>query len=67
MSGWPGCSGRTHRRSAGHPGRLREIEPVAFPCRMLVQTDYVSTDARGRKVIVKPDADKKGVPPGRQG
>ncbi|MFE2750344.1 transposase, partial [Streptomyces scopuliridis] len=48
----------------GAPGWLREIEPVAFLRRMLVQTYYVSTDARGREVIVKRDADKEGVPPG---
>jgi transposase len=48
----------------GAPGWLREIEPVAFLRRMLVQTYYVSTDARGREVIVKREADKAGVPPG---
>ncbi|MFJ3251246.1 transposase, partial [Streptomyces sp. NPDC088770] len=48
----------------GAPGWLREIEPVAFLRRMLVQTYYVSTDARGREVIVKREADKEGVPPG---
>ncbi|MFI1294389.1 transposase [Streptomyces sp. NPDC020792] len=48
----------------GAPGWLREIEPVAFLRRMLVQTYYVSTDARGREVIVKREADTEGVPPG---
>jgi transposase len=48
----------------GAPRWLREIEPVAFLRRMLVQTYYVFTDARGREVIVKRDADKEGVPPG---
>ncbi|MDX2939124.1 hypothetical protein [Streptomyces ipomoeae] len=48
----------------GAPGWLRKIEPVAFLRRMLVQTYHVSTDVRGREVIVKREADKEGVPPG---
>ncbi|MFG2543587.1 hypothetical protein ACGFOM_14235 [Streptomyces sp. NPDC048594] len=48
----------------GAPRWLREIEPVAFLRRMLVQAYYVSTDVRGREMIVKRVADKDGVPPG---
>jgi transposase len=50
----------------GAPGWLREIPAVAFLRQMLVQTYYLSTDSRGREVIVKRDADKQGVPPGHR-
>lgn len=48
------------------PGWLREIPAVAFLREMLVQTYYLSTDSRGREVIVKRDADTQGVPPGHR-
>ncbi|WP_250284483.1 MULTISPECIES: transposase [unclassified Frankia] len=48
------------------PGWLPEIPAVAFLREMLVQTYYLSTDSRGREVIVKRDADKQGVPPGHR-
>ncbi|MEX5711615.1 transposase [Parafrankia sp. FMc6] len=48
------------------PGWLREIPAVAFLREMLVQTYYLSTDSRGREVIVKRDADSQGVPPGHR-
>jgi hypothetical protein len=50
----------------GAPGWLTEIPAVAFLREMLVQTYYLSTDIRGREVIVKRDADKQGVPPGHR-
>ncbi|MGP3948887.1 hypothetical protein [Streptomyces sp. 7N604] len=46
------------------PVWLREIEHVAVMRQVLVQTFTVRTDARGREVIKKREADTDGVPPG---
>ncbi|MDF2261552.1 IS1182 family transposase [Streptantibioticus ferralitis] len=46
------------------PVWLREVEPVAILRQVLVQTYTVRTDARGREVIRKREADTDGVPPG---
>ncbi|MGQ4272382.1 hypothetical protein ACUALU_30760, partial [Nocardiopsis changdeensis] len=44
--------------------RVRETEAVALLRQVLVQTYAIRTDARGREVIRKRDADDGGVPPG---
>ncbi|WP_327370336.1 IS1182 family transposase [Streptomyces sp. NBC_01217] len=46
------------------PVWIREIEAVALLRQVLVQTYTVRTDARGREVVKKRDADDEGVPPG---
>jgi transposase len=46
------------------PAWLREVPAVGLLRQVLVQTFYVSTDSRGREVVVKRDADEHGVPPG---
>lgn len=46
------------------PVWVREIEAVALLRQVLVQTYIIRTDARGREVITKRDADDEGVPPG---
>ncbi|MEH0630511.1 IS1182 family transposase [Streptomyces stelliscabiei] len=46
------------------PAWIREIEAVGLLRQVLVQTYIVRTDARGRQVIKKRDADD-GVPPGQ--
>ncbi|WP_266328179.1 IS1182 family transposase [Kitasatospora sp. NBC_00240] len=48
----------------GAPVWLREIEAVQLLRRIFVQTYYVHTDARGREVVRKREAEKDGVPPG---
>ncbi|MEJ8632345.1 transposase [Streptomyces sp. MS2.AVA.5] len=49
--------------AAGTPVWIREIEAVGLLRQVLVQTYIVRSDARGRQVIRKRDADD-GVPPG---
>ncbi|MFI6449690.1 IS1182 family transposase [Kitasatospora sp. NPDC050543] len=46
------------------PVWLREIEAVQLLRRIFMQTYYVHTDARGREVVRKREAEKDGVPPG---
>ncbi|WTZ89115.1 transposase (plasmid) [Streptomyces sp. NBC_01384] len=46
------------------PPVLRTLEPVALLRRITVQTYLVTTDARGREVIRKREAEQDGVPPG---
>lgn len=46
------------------PVWLREIEAIGLLRQMVVQTYYVTTDARGREVVRKREADSDGVPPG---
>jgi transposase len=46
------------------PVGIRDIEAVALLRQVLVQTYLIRTDARGREVISKRDADSDGVPPG---
>jgi hypothetical protein len=46
------------------PAWIREIDAVGLLRQVLVQTYIVRTDARGRQVIKKRDADD-GVPPGQ--
>lgn len=46
------------------PPWLREIEAVELLRQVVVQTYYVHTDARGREVVRKREADTDGVPPG---
>ncbi|WP_406016373.1 hypothetical protein OG520_39505 [Streptomyces sp. NBC_00984] len=52
--------------SPGTPPWIREIESVQILRQILVQTYYLSTDARGREVIKKRAADDEGVPPGHR-
>ncbi|MCC9306126.1 IS1182 family transposase [Kitasatospora sp. RB6PN24] len=46
------------------PVWLREIEAVQLLRRIFMQTYYVHTDARGREVVRKREAEVDGVPPG---
>ncbi|WP_224283940.1 IS1182 family transposase [Streptomyces sp. LS1784] len=46
------------------PVWLREIEAVQLLRRIFLQTYYVHTDARGREVVRKREAEVDGVPPG---
>jgi hypothetical protein len=48
----------------GAPAWLRDIQPVAALRQILVQTYIVHTDAHGREVVKKREADTDGVPPG---
>ncbi|MFF3519071.1 transposase, partial [Streptomyces sp. NPDC002573] len=48
----------------GTPPWLRGIEAMELLRQITVQTYYVHTDARGREVIRKREADTDGVPPG---
>jgi len=50
--------------AADAPAWIREIESVALLRQVLVQTYIIRSDARGRQVIKKRDADD-GVPPGQ--
>ncbi|MFH9355526.1 IS1182 family transposase [Kitasatospora sp. NPDC017646] len=46
------------------PVWLREIEAVQLLRRIFMQTYYVHTDARGREVVRKREAEVDGIPPG---
>ncbi|MFE5826674.1 transposase [Streptomyces erythrochromogenes] len=50
--------------AAGTPVWIREVEAVGLLRQVLVQTYIIRSDARGRQVIRKRDADD-GVPPGQ--
>lgn len=51
-------------RARDAPAWLREIEAVELLRQVVVQTYHVTTDARGREVVRKREADSDGVPPG---
>jgi transposase len=51
-------------RAPGAPAWLRGIEAVELLRQVMVQAYYVRTDARGREVVRKREADSDGVPPG---
>jgi len=51
-------------RAPDAPAWLREVEAVELLRQVVVQTYYVTTDARGREVVRKREADSDGVPPG---
>lgn len=52
--------------AADAPGRIRETEAVRLLRQVLVQTYYVRTDARGREVITKRDADARWAAKGEE-
>jgi hypothetical protein len=51
-------------RAPDAPAWLREVEAIELLRQVVVQTYYVTTDARGREVVRKREADSDCVPPG---